>query len=70
MIKNNNYLNLLTSILLGRLSFHGKNHMGTYYDQVEETKPYIERFVRERLPKFLKHFETVLEYNQGGDKSG
>lgn len=48
----------------GRLAFHGKNHYETYYNQQEFTQPYIDYFVANRIPKFLKHFEATLEYNQ------
>ncbi|KAL3846871.1 hypothetical protein ACJMK2_017824 [Sinanodonta woodiana] len=50
----------------GRLAFHGMNHTASYYTQMEETKPYIERFVKDRLPRFLKHFETTLVANNAG----
>ncbi|KAK3610950.1 hypothetical protein CHS0354_038999 [Potamilus streckersoni] len=50
----------------GRLAFHGMNHTASYYTQKEETKPYIERFVKDRLPRFLKHFETLLVAKNGG----
>ncbi|XP_021348408.1 glutathione S-transferase P-like [Mizuhopecten yessoensis] len=50
----------------GRLCFHGINPTMTYYNQKEETKPYIERFVAERIPKWLQHFEDVLLANSGG----
>ncbi|XP_060064122.1 glutathione S-transferase-like [Ylistrum balloti] len=50
----------------GRLSFHGVNHIMTYFNQIEETKPYIERFVTERMPMWLKYFEKVLLANNGG----
>ncbi|XP_062578138.1 glutathione S-transferase P-like [Saccostrea cucullata] len=50
----------------GRLAFHGKHWVGSYHDQKEETQPYIDWFVKERLPKWLKHFEAVLKFNKGG----
>ncbi|PVD30114.1 hypothetical protein C0Q70_09376 [Pomacea canaliculata] len=50
----------------GRLAFHGKNWTASYFAQVEETKPYIEFFTKERLPNFLRHFENVLKANNGG----
>lgn len=50
----------------GRLAFHGKKWAGSYLDQVEETKPYIEYFTKERMPVFLKHFEKALAANRGG----
>ncbi|XP_076460332.1 glutathione S-transferase-like [Babylonia areolata] len=50
----------------GRLAFHGKNWAASYFDQVEETKPYQELFVKERMPKFLQHFEKALAANKGG----
>lgn len=50
----------------GRLSFHGKNPVGPYLSQKEETQPYIDRFVSERLPRWLKFFERALTANNGG----
>ncbi|CAG2239709.1 glutathione S-transferase-like isoform X1 [Mytilus edulis] len=50
----------------GRLAFHGINPTASYFTQVEETKPYIERFAAERIPKYLSYFESVLKYNNGG----
>jgi len=49
----------------GRMSFHMKEPTGSYFKQVDETKPFIEKFAAERLPKFLKHFETVLTFTNG-----
>lgn len=51
----------------GRLAFHAKHWVGSYHDQKEETQPYIDWFVKERLPKWLKHFELVLKNNNGGN---
>ncbi|KAK7110297.1 glutathione S-transferase P 1-like isoform X2 [Littorina saxatilis] len=50
----------------GRLSFHGKEWASSYLEQVEETKPYQEYFIKERMPKFLQHFEKALTANNGG----
>lgn len=50
----------------GRLCFHGINPTQSYYPQKEATQPYIDRFVSERLPKWLKHFEALLCHNKGG----
>lgn len=50
----------------GRLSFHGKNWTASYFDQVEETKPYQDYFTKDRVPKFLAHFEQALAANDGG----
>jgi len=51
----------------GRLAFHGKDFLASYYTQMEETKPYIKKFVDTRLPRFLSYFEKVLQFNNGGD---
>eukprot|EP00794_Sanderia_malayensis_P004677 gene4677-5287_t len=51
----------------GRLAFHGKDFVASYYGQAEETKPYIKKFVETRLPWLLKYFERVLVANKGGD---
>ncbi|XP_046580442.1 glutathione S-transferase P 1-like [Haliotis rubra] len=50
----------------GRLSFHGINPVGSYFGQEKETQPYIDRFLAERLPKYMKHFEKILAANDGG----
>lgn len=50
----------------GRNSFHGINLIASYFTQQEETKPYIERFVKDRIPRYLKHFEQVLSLNNNG----
>lgn len=55
-----------TISILGRLVFHGKAHTASYFTQQEETKPYIEWFAKERIPKYLKYFESVLKHNNGG----
>lgn len=47
-------------------SFHGIDLVGSYHDQKEGTKPYIEKFKTTRMPQFLKHFEAVLRANNGG----
>lgn len=46
----------------GRLHFHPKNFAQSYYDQIEEAKPFIARFVETRLPKFLGHFGTFVAH--------
>ena len=51
----------------GRLAFHGKNFTMSYYQQQEETKPYIKTFVETRLPRYLEHFEKLLLANDNGD---
>ncbi len=52
---------------LGRLVFHGKGFVLSYYKQKEETKPYIAWFTEERFgPKWLTHFEAALAQNNGG----
>ncbi|KAH3692805.1 hypothetical protein DPMN_194557 [Dreissena polymorpha] len=50
----------------GRLSFHGIHPQGPYLSQKEATQPYIDRFVSERLPRWMKYFERVLSNNQEG----
>ena len=51
----------------GRLAFHGKNFMMSYYQQIEETQPYIKTFVETRLLRYLQHFEKILLANSAGD---
>jgi hypothetical protein len=50
----------------GRLAFHGIYPVGSYSIQKEETQPYIDRFVDERFPRWMKYFERVLASNNGG----
>ncbi|KAL8574738.1 hypothetical protein ACOMHN_023942 [Nucella lapillus] len=50
----------------GRLAFHGVKWTASYFDQKEGTKPYKDFFVKERMPKFLGHFEKALAGNKGG----
>lgn len=50
----------------GRLVFHGRNFVESYFTQKQETKPYIAWFVKDRLPKWLAHFEKTLAANSGG----
>jgi len=50
----------------GRLVFHGTGFVKSYYDQKEETKPYIEWFKKERIEKWLNVFEKVLNANNDG----
>lgn len=50
----------------GRMAFHPVKNTMSYYDQVEEAKPYIEAFKKERLPRYLSHFERLLAANNGG----
>lgn len=33
--------------------------------QVEESKPYIEQYGSQRLPKYMQYVEDVLQYNNG-----
>lgn len=42
-------------------AFHAKDPMGTYASQIEESKPRIEWFINERLPKWLNHLEHWLQ---------
>lgn len=50
----------------GRLAFHGIDPLASYSTQTEETKPYIERFINTRFPRWLKYFERALKYNNDG----
>ncbi|KAL5006889.1 hypothetical protein ScPMuIL_015695 [Solemya velum] len=50
----------------GRLAFHGIDPVGSYYPQKKETQPYIDRFVKDRFPRWLKYFEKVLTANDDG----
>ena len=48
----------------GRLVFHPVCFTMSYYQQVEEAKPHVEWFQRERMPRFLTHLNHVLQHNQ------
>ncbi|CAH1246668.1 GSTP1 [Branchiostoma lanceolatum] len=50
----------------GRLAFHGRNNVESYYTQKEETQPYIDRFLATRLSRWLTCLETALKANKGG----
>lgn len=50
----------------GRLAFHGIHPVGSYKSQKEETQPYIDRFLENRYPRWLKYFERTLLTNNGG----
>jgi glutathione S-transferase len=47
----------------GRLVFHPKCFTQSYYEQVEEAKPYIKWFEDVRMPRFLSYLQKVLQYN-------
>ena len=47
----------------GRLVFHPKCFTQSYYEQVEEAKPYIHWFETTRMPRFLAYLQKVLQYN-------
>nr|ACM44934.1 sigma-class glutathione S-transferase [Laternula elliptica] len=47
-------------------AFHGAKPGVKYADQKEEAQRYIDRVVQQRLPRYLKHFETVLAANTAG----
>eukprot|EP01102_Stenamoeba_stenopodia_P007443 TRINITY_DN2082_c0_g3_i1.p1 TRINITY_DN2082_c0_g3~~TRINITY_DN2082_c0_g3_i1.p1 ORF type:complete len:265 (+),score=57.66 TRINITY_DN2082_c0_g3_i1:26-796(+) len=53
----------------GRLVFHPKCFTASYYEQVEEAKPYIAWFEDQRLGKFLNHFEKLLSHNNKSNSS-
>lgn len=54
----------------GRLVFHPKCFTASYYEQVEEAKPYIAWFEEQRIGKFLNHFEKLLKHNESKNTSG
>ena len=60
---------MLACLLLyfaGRLVFHGTGFVQSYYTQKEETKPYIEWFIKDRFWKWLGYLESCLAQNNGG----
>lgn len=50
----------------GRLAFHGIDPTASYSTQKEETKPYLERFIKTRMPRWLTYFERALKFNNDG----
>jgi glutathione S-transferase len=46
----------------GRLVFHSKHFTESYYKQVEEVKPTVEWFAKERLPDLLWYLNEVLKH--------
>ena len=65
LLKHNCTHNIL--VILGRLVFHGKGFVDSYYNQIEETQPYIDWFIKDRLDKWLGYLEKALAYNNGGN---
>ena len=51
----------------GRLVFHPKCFTTTYYEQVEESKPYVAWFEEHRISKFLGYLDRVLKANHASD---
>jgi len=54
----------------GRLVFHPKCFTASYYEQVEEAKPYVAWFEDQRISKFLNHFEKLLKHSESKSGSG
>ena len=54
----------------GRLSFHPVKNTMSYFDQVQEAAPYIRAFVTERGPRYLAHFEALLDYASASSSGG
>lgn len=50
----------------GRMAFHPVKNTMSYYDQVEEAKPFINDFKKERLPRYMDNFERLLRSNKDG----
>jgi len=48
----------------GRLAFHPKDFYASHKTQVEESKPYVEQYGKQRLPKYMEYFESLLARNQ------
>lgn len=48
----------------GRMAFHPVKNTLSYHKQVEEAKPYIEAFQKERMPRYLGNFERYLKANK------
>mmetsp|Transcript_28236 Transcript_28236/g.78987 ORF Transcript_28236/g.78987 Transcript_28236/m.78987 type:complete len:258 (-) Transcript_28236:330-1103(-) len=44
-------------------AYHPAVHNASYLSQKEEAQPHIDKFVKERLPLYLRHFEEVLAFN-------
>ena len=43
--------------------FHGHNYAASYFTQQAETQVHIDRFRKERLARWLHHFEALLAAN-------
>ena len=46
--------------------FHGHNYAASYFTQQAETQVHIDRFRKERLGRWLQHFEALLAANNEG----
>ena len=47
----------------GCAAWHAIDYNGSYGEQAEATRPFIEHFVNSRLPKWVNRFNTVLKNN-------
>jgi glutathione S-transferase len=54
----------------GRLAFHPKEPRASYYTQIEEAKVEVEKFVAERLARWLNYFEKVAAQSTTGYMAG
>ncbi|KAL3831846.1 hypothetical protein ACJMK2_023545 [Sinanodonta woodiana] len=57
---------ILDCITEGYNSYHGAKPGVSHKEQKEEAQRYIDRFAKERLPRYLKNFEQSLKANKGG----
>lgn len=49
----------------GRMAFHPVKNTLSYHDQTKEAQPYIDAFKKDRLPRYMAHFERHLVHNAG-----
>jgi hypothetical protein len=56
---------LIILLIIGRLVFHGRGFIESYYTQKKETQPYIDWFKKERFAKWMGTLERCLAANKG-----
>ena len=54
----------------GCKAWHAMDYNAGYSEQAEATQPFVDRFVEQRLPKWLAHFGRKLAQNNDGGGGG
>ncbi len=66
----NSVLATITDLITeGRLVFHSKHFTDSYYTQVEEVKPTVAWFSKERLPDFLWYLNELLKHEAASGRN-